>query len=62
MVLRMTIEPDGKVSACKVESSDLDSPSLKAQIVERVLAFNFGPKDGVPSVTILYPIDFLPSS
>jgi len=62
MVLRLTIEPDGRVSACKVDSSDMHSPTLEKQIVARVLRFNFGPKEGVPAVTILYPIDFLPAS
>jgi outer membrane biosynthesis protein TonB len=62
MVLRLTIEPDGKVSACNLDSSDMDSPALEARIVARVLKFNFGPKEGVPPVTILYPIDFLPAS
>lgn len=62
MVLRLTIEPDGSVSSCKMDSSDMDSPALESKIVARVLKFNFGPKDGVPPVTILYPIDFLPSS
>lgn len=62
IVLRMTIEPDGTVSSCKMDSSDLDSPALEGKIVSRVRKFNFGPKEGVPPVTILYPIDFLPSS
>lgn len=62
MVLRLTIQPDGSVSACKVESSDMDSPGLEAKIVARVLKFNFGKKEDVPPVTILYPIDFLPST
>lgn len=62
MVLRITIEPDGRVTACSVKSTDLNSPALSADIVDRVLKFNFGPKEGVPSLTILYPIDFLPSS
>lgn len=62
MVLRITIEPDGRVSACAVKSSDLASPSLSKEIVARVLNFNFGSKAGVPSLTILYPIDFLPAS
>jgi hypothetical protein len=61
MVLRITIEPGGEVSVCKVESTDLASPELVAQIVERVKKFNFGPKDKVPKTTILYPIDFLPA-
>jgi outer membrane biosynthesis protein TonB len=62
MVLRLTIEPDGSVSACKLDSSDMDSPALGSRIVARVLKFNFGPKEGVPPITILYPIDFLPAS
>lgn len=62
MVLRITIEPDGTVSLSKVESTDMDSPELSAKIVERVKKFNFGPKEGVPTVTILYPIDFLPAT
>ena len=62
MVLRITIEPDGRVTACSVKSTDLNSPALSAGIVNRVLGFNFGPKEGVPALTILYPIDFLPAS
>jgi hypothetical protein len=60
IILRITIEPGGEVSACTVKSSDLGSPDLVARIVERVMKFNFGPKDKVSKVTILYPIDFLP--
>ncbi|HEY8570520.1 AgmX/PglI C-terminal domain-containing protein [Microbulbifer sp.] len=62
MVLRITIKPDGSVSLAKVESSDMDSPALNAQIIERVERFNFGEKAGVPTITILYPIDFLPAA
>ena len=62
MVLRLTIEPDGKVSACAVDSSDMDSSSLDKKIAARVKKFNFGAKEGVPSITILYPIDFLPAT
>jgi hypothetical protein len=61
MVLRITIEPAGEVSACAVESCNMNAPEFSAQIVERVRKFNFGPKDGVPKTTILYPIDFLPA-
>jgi hypothetical protein len=60
VILRMTIDPGGEVSACTVQSSDLASPELVAQIVERVKKFNFGPKEKVSKTTILYPIDFLP--
>jgi TonB family protein len=62
MVLRITIEPDGSVSACSVDSSDMDSPTLDKKISARVKKFNFGEKEGVPTITILYPIDFLPAN
>jgi outer membrane biosynthesis protein TonB len=61
IVLRITIEPGGEVSACSVQSSELASPGLVAQIVARVKRFNFGPKEKVSRTTILYPIDFLPA-
>jgi outer membrane biosynthesis protein TonB len=62
IVLRMTIEPDGSVSLCEVHSSDMKAPALATQVVERVKAFDFGAKDGIPAITILYPIDFLPAA
>jgi hypothetical protein len=61
MVLRIAIEPSGAVSACAVESTNMNMAEFCDQIVERVKKFNFGPKDGVPKTTILYPIDFLPA-
>ena len=62
MVLRITIKPDGTVSASAVDSSDMDSPELDNKIAARVKKFNFGAKEGVPTITILYPIDFLPAA
>lgn len=61
ILMRISIEPDGTVSLCKVESTDLASPVLVENIVERIKKFNFGPKEGVQKMTILYPIDFLPA-
>jgi hypothetical protein len=61
MVLRLTIEPDGSVSMCALQSSDMNAPDLAAQVVSRVRTMNFGAKD-VLAVTIVYPIDFLPAS
>jgi hypothetical protein len=61
ILMRISIEPDGAVSLCKVESTELASPELVDKIVERIRRFNFGPKEGVQKVTILYPIDFLPA-
>src|SRR5713101_1326724 len=62
MVLRLTIEPDGSVSMCALQSSDMNAPDLAAQVVSRVRTMNFGAKDGVLAVTIVYPIDFLPAA
>ena len=62
LVLRMTIEPDGSVSLCQLQSSNMDAPDLAAQIVNRVLTFNFGAKEDIVAVTIIYPIDFLPAA
>jgi hypothetical protein len=61
ILMRISIEPDGAVSLCKVESTELASPELVDKIVERIRRFNFGPKEGVKKMTILYPIDFLPA-
>jgi TonB family protein len=61
MVLKLTIEPDGSVSMCRLHGSDMNAPALDAQVVERVKTFAFGAKD-VPAITILYPIDFLPAA
>jgi hypothetical protein len=61
MVLRLTIEPDGSVSMCVLQSTDMDAPDLATQVVARVLKINFGAKD-VEALTIVYPIDFLPAA
>jgi len=47
MVLRLTIEPDGGVSMCALQSTDMDAPDLATQVVSRVRTINFGAKDGV---------------
>jgi hypothetical protein len=61
MVLRIRIEPDGSVTLCELQATDMRAPQLVAQVVERVRTFDFGAKD-VPAITILYPIDFLPAT
>ena len=60
IVLQLTIEPDGSVSFCELQSSTMDAPALAQQVVDRVKTFDFGAKD-VAAVTIIYPIDFLPA-
>lgn len=62
LVLRLTIEPDGSVSLCELQSSDMDAPSLAQQIVARVRSFDFGAKKDIVAMTIIYPIDFLPAA
>ena len=62
MLLRLCIETNGSVSQCIVESTDLASADLVAKIVARIKRFNFGHKDGVTKIIILYPIDFLPAA
>ncbi len=62
IVLRLTIEPDGSVSLCQMQSSDMDAPDLAQQVVNRVLTFDFGAKEDIVAMTIIYPIDFLPAA
>jgi hypothetical protein len=61
LVLRLTIEPDGSVSMCELHSKTLDSDTLAQQVVGRVKTFDFGAKEDIVAVTIIYPIDFLPA-
>jgi hypothetical protein len=62
LVLRLTIEPDGTVSLCQLHNSDMDAPVLANQVVDRVLTFDFGAKEDIIAMTIIYPIDFLPAA
>jgi outer membrane biosynthesis protein TonB len=62
LVLRLTIEPDGSVSLCQLHSSDMQAPLLADQVVDRVSTFDFGAKENIVAVTIIYPIDFLPAA
>ncbi|MDX1508370.1 MAG: AgmX/PglI C-terminal domain-containing protein [Woeseiaceae bacterium] len=62
LVLRLTIEPDGSVSLCELHSSTMDAPVLAGQVVDRVQTFDFGAKEDIVAITIIYPIDFLPSA
>lgn len=62
IILKLTIEPDGSVSFCITQSSDMNAPMLAEQVVERVIGFDFGTKKDIVAVTIIYPIDFLPAA
>jgi len=60
VVLEITIAPSGKVTACKIISSELNDPKLERKLVSRVKMLNFGARD-VETLIVTYPIDFLPS-
>ncbi len=62
LVLRLTIEPDGSVSMCQLQSTDMRAPDLADQVVARVQGFDFGAKEDIVAMTIVYPIDFLPAT
>jgi TonB family protein len=60
VVLQLTIEPNGTVSACEVISSELGDAELERRLVQRVLLFQFEAKD-VERITTTKPIDFFPA-
>jgi outer membrane biosynthesis protein TonB len=62
IIIKLTIEPDGSVSFCALQSSDMNAPVLANQVVQRVGTFDFGAKEDIAAVTIIYPIDFLPAA
>ncbi len=60
VVLKLTIKPDGHVENCEVVSSEINDPELLKGLVQRVLLFQFEPKD-VETITTTKPIDFFPA-
>ena len=60
VVLELTIAPTGKVTSCKILSSELHDKTLERKLVSRVKLFKFPSKD-VDIAVVSYPIDFLPS-
>jgi TonB family protein len=60
VVLKLTIKPDGHVESCEVVSSELNDPELMKGLVQRVLLFQFEPRD-VETITTTKPIDFFPA-
>ncbi|MDH5443939.1 MAG: TonB family protein [Gammaproteobacteria bacterium] len=60
VVLELTINASGKVTKCKIISSELNNKSLERKLIARVKLFRFSAKQ-VKSTTVTYPIDFLPS-
>jgi outer membrane biosynthesis protein TonB len=62
IIIKLTIEPDGSVSFCTLQSTDMNATTLTEQVVGRVSTFDFGAKEDISAVTIIYPIDFLPAA
>jgi TonB family protein len=60
VVLKLTISPDGRVQNCEVVSTELNDPELMKGLVQRVLQFQFEPRD-VETITLTKPIDFFPA-
>ena len=60
VVLELTITPSGKVTHCKILSSELNNAQLERKLVSRIKLFKFPSKD-VETAIVSYPIDFLPS-
>jgi len=60
LVLRLTIAPNGQVTACEIVSSELGDEDLERKLVQRVLLFRFDARDVEP-ITTTKPIDFFPA-
>ena len=60
VVFELTINGAGIVTKCRIVSSELGSKSLEQRLISRVKSFRF-PAKNVATVTVTYPIDFLPS-
>ncbi|MEJ2621670.1 MAG: AgmX/PglI C-terminal domain-containing protein [Candidatus Thiodiazotropha sp.] len=60
VVVELTISPAGKVSKCRIISSELNNPKLERKLVSRIKLFKF-PSKNVETAVVSYPIDFLPS-
>lgn len=60
IILQLTIAPSGKVKELRVISSELNDKDLESKLLKRIRGFNFGKKN-VEMMTVIYPIEFLPS-
>ncbi len=60
VLLELTIAPSGEITRARILSSELGAPKLEKRLLSRIKLFRFSASD-VDTVTITYPIDFLPS-
>lgn len=57
---RLVIKPDGTVSQCTIESSELNNPDLEKRLISRIKRINFGAMN-VETWNDTYLINFFPS-
>ncbi len=60
VLLELTIAPNGRITRIRILSSELGAPKLEKRLLSRIKLFRFSARD-VDTVTVTYPIDFLPS-
>lgn len=60
LVLELTILPSGRVTKVRILSTELNAKRFERKLKIKVKSFRFLKKD-VATVTVTYPIDFLPS-
>ncbi len=60
VLLELTIAPSGRITHIRILSSELAAPKLEKRLLSRINLFHFPARD-VDTVTVTYPIDFLPS-
>ncbi len=60
LLLELTIAPSGQITHIRILSSELNAPKLEKRLLIRIKLFRFAARD-VDTVTVTYPIDFLPS-
>ena len=60
LILKLTINPAGQVTAISIVSSELNNDKLEERIIQRVRRFDFG-SQGKKPFTLEFPIEFLPS-
>jgi len=59
VVVKMTIEPNGQISAAEIVSSDLNDPDLESRILARIRLISFEPSNASKTV-VDYTFNFLP--
>ncbi|PHS20077.1 MAG: hypothetical protein COA86_01970 [Kangiella sp.] len=60
VVFRLTISASGRVTACSIDSSEIDDPKLLKRLISKIKRINFGAQS-VVAWNDTYQINFLPS-